>query len=184
MIRSYKFLFILITILLFFCYCNNEPGPITSEPFIKAAEYYSIKNLNEWKEDLILEQNIEKIFNDSNFFGGFYYYKKEVVDTLCFLAFEYYKSENDTIFMPKKYYKRFISDFFQHIIRFGENGDTLFYYKASLFGELNKIFIQGKYNYQYVFNCLNKNQRQYFRKYKDSLTKVKGHNLPPLLELE
>jgi len=160
---------------------KNTFGP----PFLTAAKYYNITNQKKWRLDVsFVEKNI-KLYDTTNdlYLGGFYYYKKKVKDTLYFLSIEYYSSKRDTFFIPNEFYKRYENDAFQHVILFGKNGDTLFHYKADLFRSLKKVFISGMYYYQVFFSGgLNDKQMDYFLMHQDSLTHVKGANLPKLPE--
>ena len=179
---------IMLLILLFSCTRINEQvidKSISEPPFLDAAKYYYIRNLTKWRLDASFVENNTSVFGDTTddyYTGGFYYFKKREKDTLYLLGFEYYSSKHDTIFIPKEFYKRYENDAFQHVILFGENGDTLFHYKADLFGSLKKVFISGKYYYQVLFFEINSKQLKYFEKHKDSLIRVKGNNLPELPE--
>ena len=165
------------------CHHKGESTPAPySTPFSVAADYYSILHSQGWSEDLILEQNNKNYIDSIDYFGGFYYYKKLINDTIEFLSFVYYESLFDTIFIPKEYYQWFRKDLTQHVLLFGEKEDTLFYYKASLIGSQKKIFHKGMYNYQYKFNLLSDKQRLYYRNHQDSLSKIFGNNLAPLPE--
>ena len=166
---------------------NNESyyqSDTLSQPFLQATEYYTIEDLNGWELDVAFEESDKLKFETDNYYsGGLYYYRKIDTDTLLKLSLEYYESKDDTIFIPLGLYKRYRDNYFQYVILYGKNQDTLFHYKASLFGSLNKIFIKGKYYYMYRFHNLNNRQVKYFKKNKDSLTKIAGHNLPALPEL-
>lgn len=158
---------------------------INDEPFLKSVNYYNLKHLANWKLDASFVEDSVSIHNINGlYYGGYYYYMKRVEDTIYNLSIEYYDSNNDTLFIPKECYMRYETDYFQHVILFGENSDTLFHYKASLFGALNKVFISGKYYYQYLFFGLNKKQLDFFLLHEDSLTSIKGQNLPLLPELD
>jgi len=158
---------------------NSEP------PLLAAAKYYHISDLKKWRLDVSWVEKNFKLHDTINvlYSGGYYYYKKKAKDTLYLLHFEYYDSKYDTVFIPDEFYKRYENDAFQHVILFGKNGDTLFHYKADLFRSLKKVFLSGKYYYQYIFfEEMNNKQRDFFIMHKDSLIHVKGHDLPKLPE--
>jgi hypothetical protein len=173
--------FITLIILILLISCNDNDDLEIDVPLLKAQEYYKIEIKSSWKSVLVLQQDNENLFLNSKYFGGFYNYEKKQESRLYFLSFECYWNENDTVFIPKDYYVRYTDSGFQHILLLGENQDTLFHYKASLFGELNKVFIRGKYYYQYKFGEFNTAQRVFFKNNIDSLKKIKGNNLPYLL---
>lgn len=182
--KGYFSFFPLILYLTVFISCQHRKiSPAQLDiPFSAAVEYYSIADTRGWSEELILEENNINFIDSIDYFGGFYHYKKAVNDTIEFLSLEYYESLDDTILIPKEYNKWFKKDFTQHVLQFGENGDTLFYYTASLFGSQPIVFQKGKYNYQYMFNLLSDHQRKYYITHQDSLSKIYGNNLPPLPE--
>lgn len=164
--------------------CNSIQVNALSDGQNYAFNYYHIDDRSEWDSIMEATGEMENAFQTGeSYFGGYYAFKKSINDTIYNLYFEYYFNDNDTIFAPFWLYKRFIQDDFQHILSFGEGGDTLYHYKAELFGRLKKFFISGEYYYQYEFNELKMHQREYFKKHKDSLTRVKGSDLPPLPNL-
>ncbi|MBU1370140.1 MAG: hypothetical protein KJ578_12640 [Bacteroidetes bacterium] len=165
--------------------CNSIQVDAISDGQNCAFNYYQINDRSEWDSIMEATGEIENAFQTGkSYFGGYYAFKKSINDTIYSLYFEYYFNDTDTIFVPFWLYKRFIQDDFQHVLSFGEGGDTLYYYKAELFGRLKKFFISGEYYYQYEFNELKIHERDYFEKHKDSLTRVKGSNLPPLPKLD
>jgi hypothetical protein len=180
-----KFLVLLFLELIFFS-CNHpiQNNTFSSAPFRKAIAYYNIKNISNWKLYEAFKEKNGLNIDGYKYSGGFYYYKKTINDTIYWLAFEYYFNNNDTIFFPREFYKRYEDDYFQYVSLYGKNGDILFSYKAALFGRLTKIFITGKYFYQYFCNELNSKQHIYFIMNKDSLKKIRGHNLPKLPEAD
>ncbi len=183
MIRYFRFsLLTVYLIMLLSCHHRGNSPAQSAKPFSAAKEYYSIEDAQGWSEDLILEENNKNFIDSMDYFGGFFYYKRSVNGTIEFISIEYYESLYDTIFIPKEYNKWFRKGFTQHVLRFGENRDTLFYYTASLFGSQTKVFQKGKYNYQYLFNLLSDHQRIYYRNHQDSLSKIWGNNLAPLPE--
>lgn len=181
--------FLIVIKLIFVCLilltnCNYQSeSSIKSRALDTATKYYNINNHNGWGiKKSFMKDEISFPVMDDEYSGGRCYYQKIDKDTIFRLAFEYYESNNDTMFVPLDYYQRYEEDaFYQHIILFGEKSDTLFHYKAPMFEEMIKIFIRGEYYYKYLFNILNKQERLYFIENKDSLTAIKGNNLPPLL---
>lgn len=161
---------------------RNIELPKESSVFLMAAEYYNIQDIGGWilKKELA-ENNVS--FNDlqKKYSGGVFYFQKINEDTISRIVIEYYSSTDDTIFNPIEYYKRYEeSSFFQHVILYGEGGDTLFYYRSEMFGMLIKTFYIGKYYYQYKFHELNKKERLFFDRNRDSLISIRGNNLPKL----
>jgi len=61
--------------------------------------------------------------------------------------------------------------------------DTLCFYKVIDTIGLHKEFIVGKYNYMFDNNQLTPNQEKYFKRHKDSLTRVRGDSLAKLPEI-
>jgi hypothetical protein len=131
-------------------------------------------------DNVLYQDSVVFANSDMIYSGGIFYFKRVDEDTICKLSYEYYCCSADTIFIPKEFYRRYADEEFQYIMLLGKNSDTLFYYKASLFGKLQKVFITGKYYYQYRFGQLDSFQRRYFKIHKDSLMHVKGNNLPLL----
>jgi hypothetical protein len=147
-----------------------------------SLNYYNEKKSNLWQNELTLTQKIDDaLFTDDSYFGGYFAYKKKINDTISSLYFELYFNDNDTIFIPKQYYKRYIKEGWQHILSFDKGGDTLYHYKAELYERLLKFFIRGEYYYRYQFNEFDDlNERKFFEQNMDSLTRLQGTNLPPL----
>jgi len=151
-----------------------------------ALKYYGIQDKQRWVNVMeIVSVDSNTLHTGEEYFGGFYAFKKQHNDTIYDLYFIMYVNEHDTIFVPYWLYKRFIQDGFQHIFFFDRGGDTLYYYKAELFKRLLKFFVRGEYYYKYQFYEFdNYNERIFFEQNMDSLTRVKGMNLPPLPIIE
>lgn len=163
--------------------CTEQKQLYNDNYFVLAKSYYNIKNADGWKIDIASIDTSSAYFNtDEIYTGGFFQFKKYVSDTIYKMAFEYYTSKSDTLFYPLDYFKRYEDDDYQYILSLGENGDTLYFYKAFLFGDLHKKFISGKYYYQYIYTNLSRGQRTYFEQHRDSLTRIKGSRLPKLPE--
>lgn len=181
-----KHFFIVIFFLAIGCHNvqHSDSNKSYSEPLKYVLDYYQMENdFPYWELDKAITQDSGIIVgvNDS-YSGGYFYFTRIENDTLSWLAFEFYTSKTDTVFSPIELYKRYENRFYQYVLLLGKNSDTLFYYKAPLIRDLHKIFISGKYYYQYLFNELNSNQRDYFLHHKDSLTKIKGDSVIQLPE--
>ncbi len=166
--------------------CNNSDSDIiTTRDFEKAREYYAITDASKWElRGSQLDGDNRDRGEETGYWGGIFYYQKVDADTTYRLSFRYYESINDTCFVPREYYKHFVENaYYQHVILYGENSDTLFYYRAEMFGSMIKVFRRGKYYYKYKYGELSLGESLYFEENSDSLTAIKGHNLPKLLEL-
>ncbi|MBI9035915.1 MAG: hypothetical protein JEZ03_15745 [Bacteroidales bacterium] len=175
----------MITFLFFSCTTNQENRIKNSPSFKSVIDYYQLSLVDkQWNiEREMVSDSVPLFRNDNLYNGGYYTFRKEVGDTLHHIDCEYYESIGDTIFIPDVYYKRYEDDYFQYVFLLGENSRILFHYKTSLFANQKKFFYHGKYYYQYRFNELNEGQRDFFEHNRDSLTNIKGHNLPKLPEI-
>jgi len=168
------------SILLIFLYsCNQEKlikstDQLTAYCLKKTGEYYNIDPQG-WNLDTASIRNYTQVVP-----GITNYFYKKTADTIYWHSFILEISNSDTFYNPDYLYKRYESNGFQHILLLGKNSDTLFYYQAGLFGDLRKLFVQGKYYYMYKFHQYNREQSDFFKKNIDSLTRIRGHNLPDL----
>lgn len=180
---SIKVVFLILFTFLFLVKCSNKKVDRTSYLVLKyALNYYNIEDEKKWENVMeIVSLDTNTFFTGDEYSGGYYAYKKLTVNTMDVLYFEFYCNENDTIFIPVHYYQRFIKDGWQHILSFDKSGDTLYHYKAELFGRMKKFFISGEYSYRYEFGEMNSDERMFFEQHKDSLKRIRGMNLPPLL---
>jgi hypothetical protein len=185
--KDISFIFIVIILILNLVNCtprkvNNKQDDVLNY----ALKYYHFneKNEYEWEIDFETTGEDHTFLEGETYFGGHYGFTSQKNDTMYSIYFIMYVNENDTVFAPYWLYKRFIHDGFQHILSFGKGGDTLYHYKAELYGRLKKLFVRGEYYYLYEFNELNQYQREFFEKHRDSLTSIKGGNLPPLPNLQ
>lgn len=162
--------------------CNRTKNSFMQDTiFIYATNYYKIHDKYGWEKEMEATGfHVNALQTGETYYGGYYSYKKEENHTLYDLYFELYFNDNDTIFIPHHCYKRYISDDWQHIVSFDKGGDTLYHYKAELFGRMMRFFISGEYSYKYEFGEMNSYERSFFEKHKDSLRSIRGMNLPPL----
>jgi len=175
--------FLVLLLLILLVGCTDQNYDRTPDIVLDyALNYYQIEDVKSWENVMeIVGVDTNTLFTGDEYFGGYYAYKKQINDTIFDLYFIMYVNETDTIFAPYWLYKRFIQDGFQHILSFDKGGDTLYYYKAELFKRLLKFFVRGEYYYKYQFYEFdNYNERIFFEQNIDSLTRIKGMNLPPL----
>lgn len=180
--RAQKSILVIIFLSTHFVNCHTDKTNDKQDvALIYSLNYYNNVTPVMWSNEQMLTQKVDNAFQTGDtYFGGFYSYKKTINDTISSLYFEFYFNENDTIFIPKHYYQRFLKDGWQHILSFDKGGDTLYHYKAELFGRLKKFFISGEYSYKYEFGEMNTDERLFYEHHKDSLKRIKGMNLPPL----
>jgi hypothetical protein len=62
--------------------------------------------------------------------------------------------------------------------------DTIRFYKFPKGDRTNPIFMIGKYSHLFMIGELTSKQNNYYIKYLDSLTRVRGDDLPPLPEID
>jgi len=181
-VRTQKNILIIIFLSTQFVNCHTDKANNKYDTaLIYSLNYYNIVTPLLWKNEQMLTQKVDNAFQTGDtYFGGYYAYKKTINDTMSSLYFEFYFNDKDTIFIPGHHYKRYISDNWQHILSFDRGGDTLYHYKAELFGSMKKFFISGEYSYKYEFCGMNSDERLYYEHHKDSLKRIKGMNLPPL----
>jgi len=176
-------------------------------PLSKISSYYNMNELSGWKlirtafindnatfpmNSKFLSSKIVWVkFQDgdsSQWYsnsGGYYYYEKTGNDTICRISLEYYCSDKDTLSIARDYFVRYEipEEGHQHIILLGKNSDTLYHYKAWLFGDMNKQFIRGKYYYELGYGKLTRGQRYFMELHKDSMIAVRGDILPEIPEI-
>ncbi len=121
-----------------------------------------------------------------------YSLRKMIRDTTYSLSFSYYRNGNEKFYKVDDYIKSYIvNDSTYEMALF--NNDTLYFFKcnsASLnkdhrnpVGFNNLKFEIGKYYYMYKRGRLNWGQKEYFENNLDSLTRIRGNDLPELPDL-
>lgn len=153
---------------------NNKHDKIFDFCLAEMKRYYKVDTAG-WSFDNNYLRNYNHVLlNATN------YFMKKTEDSLWLHVFEIDIYDEDTSYVPWELHKRYENSGLQHIISYGKGLDTLYYYKATLFGDMHKIFITGKYYYEYENHELSNNQRKYFLNHYDSLLRVKGNKLPEL----
>jgi len=122
----------------------------------------------------------------------YYSLRKMIGDTTYSLSFSYFKNGSERFYKADDYIKSYtVSDSTYEMALL--NNDTLYFFKcnsASLnnapsspveFNNLN--FEMGKYYYMYKRGRLNWGQKEYFENNMDSLTRIRGNDLPELPDL-
>ncbi len=170
---------VLLVAISFFYNCSNNLVKNNNDKIYhfclaEMNKYYNIDTTGWTFDSNYLKNYNHVLLNATN------YFIKKSEDSLWFHVFEIDIYNKDTSYVPWELYKRYESSGLQHIISYGKELDTLYHYKATLFGDMHKIFIRGKYYYKYINHELSNNQRKYFLNHYDSLIRVKGNKLPEL----
>lgn len=122
----------------------------------------------------------------------YYSLRKQIGDTTYSLSFSYFKNGNDKFYKIDDYIKSYsVNDSVYEMALL--NSDTLYFFKCSS-ASLNKApgipvefnnlkFEVGKYYYMYKRGRLNWGQKEYFENNMDSLTRIRGNDLPELPDL-
>lgn len=172
-----KILNLVIIVMIMLSSCNNKKNEVNVH-IKKIKEKFPIIEEDGWKIDNVLWEKDVKFYN----------FKKTISDTFYFLDFDFII--NDSIYSILSYEMQFEDNKFIYRLNLDKNGDTLYFYKHPLIedGDVFRIkkmvFYSGKYKFLYNAGRMKIGQRRYFEKYSDSLTKIKGDNLPPLPNLE
>ena len=180
-IKNIYFLILALSILyLFSCkqsftqYAENKDY---YKHLLKISKYYKHFDTTGWL--------LDKVFYDDDGSGSAHYYVvKSMKDTSYFLNFNFYKTNDEEFYTIVMFRKTFIDNAFKHYVYFGKQNDTLYHYKTPINDSKEKIFIIGKYLYLSKNFKLNRGQRKFFEKYRDSLSKIRGDTLPKLPSLE
>jgi hypothetical protein len=162
---------------------NNSCSNIILNNYVKEVKKINNRvTLNDWS-----------IYQKYTISDGtsFFYLKKNKNDTIYRLQFSYYKKNKEVNFLD--YYISYCvnDDYYELSL---VNDDTLYFYTCKNsdydegrgpfrnFDRMN--FITGKYYFMCKFGKLYAEQRNYFENHKDSLTKIRGNDLPDLPELK
>lgn len=132
------------------------------------------------------------IKNSTTDIETYYSLQKQIGDTTYSLSFSYFKNGNDNFYKIDDYIKAYsVNDSVYEMALL--NSDTLYFFKCSS-ASLNKApgipvefnnlkFEVGKYYYMYKRGRLNWGQKEYFENNMDSLTRIRGNDLPELPDL-
>ncbi|MEO9966253.1 MAG: hypothetical protein ABJF11_10715 [Reichenbachiella sp.] len=104
----------------------------------------------------------------------FYSMRKEDGDTSKFLTF--FSDKDQQVQKIDSYTKEFYLGEIKHHVCMYE--DTFYYYTENQFSE--KVFIIGEYNFRFSNAQLSPDELGYYVLYRDSLGRIRGHNLPKL----
>jgi len=114
-------------------------------------------------------------------YGGYHSvsFQKSDLDTLKHIII--LLDSNDRPFRVHEYKKNFqVDDKLKYFVRMNST-DTLLAYFEKNSGD--KFFVAGEYYYKFMSLNLDSGQRKYFMLYKDSLTRIRGNDLPELPNL-
>lgn len=132
------------------------------------------------------------IKNSTTDIETYYSLRKQIGDTTYSLSFSYFKNGNDKFYKMDDYIKSYcVNDSTYEMALL--NSDTLYFFKCNS-ASLNKApgipveynnlkFEIGKYYYIYKRGSLNWGQKEHFENNMDSLTRIRGNDLPELPDL-
>lgn len=146
------------------------------EYLIEFNNRYSSIDTSGWEVELFYETSndvnldIFKKVNDTSHYAELYISKYD--STMG--------EREEKVYYVLQYIKSYLDSRHKHFIFYKNGKDTLYYYKAPLNDLDNKIFVMGKYQYQYTFPMLDSSQAKYYLQHKDSLDMIRGNDLPPL----
>jgi hypothetical protein len=134
-------------------------------------------------------KNWDVIQNYSNGVETFYNLQKQIVDTTYFFQFSHFKDGNKNSYITDDFVKSYsVNNSYYEMSLL--NNDTLYFFKCNSdslnensagYHKINNLnFVIGKYYFMYRRFRLNSEQSDYFENNMDSLTKIRGNDLPKL----
>ncbi|MBN2669325.1 MAG: hypothetical protein JXR60_08855 [Bacteroidales bacterium] len=141
-----------------------------------------ITNLKTKFPQVRIDNSILKAHHNGDFSDGlgvfdYYFYEGELGDTAVSLVFYIYLK--DTMYRLDTYSKIFEDKEYHYLLEMSQ--DTLYFFKELKTERGNLIFISGEYNYRYKKGMFSEEEMMYYIQHKDSLSRVRGNNLPPLI---
>lgn len=169
--------FILLIALVTFFGCSKN-GPTTEyDSFIERVKSkYFFTQGYDWKNDE-LSSSIDET-------SATLYLSRNAGDTTIQLVVNLTTHDEEEYIWIRDYLKAYSTAGRIHSIHYDENEDTLYYFKMDPSDYMNIEFVVGEYEYLYERGDIDSLQSHFYEANRDSLKKVRGNKLQPLLRID
>jgi hypothetical protein len=133
------------------------------------------KSVQKFKTLKLDDENLKIKRVDSIYYGNdltYYSYRGSNKNLNVYTSFDIYVNNQYNFSNYSKVYLDSINYHYLHKI---SDTDTLYYFQINRYVPQFRYFILGKYNFYYKYGFFNKKQKSLYKKYKDSLSKVRGN---------